>query len=219
MLARQRLLKLTRQKAALYNRLALNSLRAPLAAAALLALAACPKRVEPGPESRGPRQFQLLPAAAEQETTLLTQKRQDVEIETRDFERTPRVVATGESPLFRLDGSRARLFGDAAGTLGWSVDNFVLIEVIAENGKVLHRAAVGFTEPVSIGAERIDNLGKMSFTFEAGEVNLTPLLPESEPFKLRATALDYYGVGRVTDLFLVLDAPGGAREEGDLRGQ
>jgi hypothetical protein len=219
MLTRRRLQKLTRPKGAPYNAWALNLPRALLAAAALLTVTGCPKRVEPGAESRGPRHFQLLPAAAEQETTLWANKRQDVEIDTRDFERTPRVVALGESPLFRLEGSQARLFGDAAGTLGWSVDNFVLIEVLAENGKVLHRAAVGFTEPVSIGAERIDNLGKMSFTFEAGEVNLTPLLPESEPFKLRATALDYYGVGKVTDLFLVLDAPSGAREEGDLRGQ
>ena len=210
---------MTAPKRALYNPRALKTSRALFVLAALFALAACPKRVEPGPETRGPRSFQLLPATAEVETTQLSTRREDVEVDTRNFERTPRVVALGETPVFRLEGARARLFGDAAGTQGWSVDNFVLLEVLAENGKVLHRAAVGFSEPVMIGAERIDNVGKMSFTFEPGEVNLTPILPENEPFKLRATALDYYGVGKVSDVFLVLDYPAGAREEGDLRGQ
>jgi hypothetical protein len=195
--------------------------RPTIALAVLLAaaLTACPKRVEPQ-RSGPPRPFQLLGAATERETTQIQQRREDVEIDTRDFERTPRVVASGETPLIRLEGATARLYGDQNGKEGWSVDNFVLIEVIGEKGNVLARGAAGFTEGVLIGANRVDNLGKMGFAFEAGEVNLTPLLPESEPFKIRATALDYSGVGRVSDLFLVLEyGAAGGRGDDDLRGQ
>src|SRR5687767_9762650 len=105
-------------------------LRSVLFLVALSALAACPKRVEPsgtGP----PRPFQLLASAAERETTQINDKRVDLEIDTRDFERTPRVVATGETPVIKLDGMRAKLYGDAERTQGWSVDNFVLLEVLS----------------------------------------------------------------------------------------
>ena len=38
------------------------------------------------------------------------------------------------------------------------------------------------------------------------------------PFKIRATALDYSGVGRVSNVFLLLESPSKASED-DLRGQ
>lgn len=141
-----------------------------------------------------------------------------MEIDTRDFERTPRVVATGETPLLRLEGARARLFGDSAGKDGFSVDNFLLLEVLDAKGQVLNRGAVGFTEGVIIGRNRVDNVGPMSFTFEPGVVDITNLLPESAPFKVRATALDYSGVGRVSNVFLLLESPARGNED-DLRGQ
>lgn len=154
----------------------------------------------------------------ERETSQLEERREDVEVDTRDFERIPHVVATGETPLIRLDGARARLFGDAEGTRGWSVDNFVLLEVLDEQGRLIRRASAGFAQTVQIGADHVDNVGPMSFTFEPGEVDLTSMLPDSAPFKVRATALDVGGVGRVSDLYLVLGYP--EREAGDdLRDQ
>jgi hypothetical protein len=161
---------------------------------------------------------QLLADTPERETSQLEQKREDVEIDTRDFDRTPRVVATGETPLLRLEGARARLYGDAAGKEGFSVDNLVLLEVLDERGQVLNRGAVGFTELVRIGKEQVDSVGRMSFTFEPGEVEITHLLPESAPFKVRATVLDYSGVGRVSNVYLLLEPRGGGTED-DLRGQ
>lgn len=180
---------------------------------------ACMKQVPATPTRSGPpRPVQLLAETPERETSQIEARREDVEIDTRDFERTPRVVATGETPLLRLEGARARLYGDAAGKEGFSVDNLVLLEVLDEKGQVLNRGAVGFTDLVRIGKEQVDSVGRMSFTFEAGEVELTHLLPESAPFKVRATVLDYSGVGRVSNVFLLLE-PRGSGNEDDLRGQ
>ncbi|SET28525.1 hypothetical protein [Stigmatella erecta] len=179
---------------------------------------ACVKQVPVSPTRTSLQAVPLLAETPEQETEQFAQRREDVEIDTRNFDRTPRVVATGETPLLRLEGSRARLAGDAAGTTGFSVDNFILLEVLDERGKVLNRGAVGFTDSVLMGKEQVDSVGRMSFAFEPGEVDLTSLLPESQPFKLRATVLDYSGVGRVSPVFLRLE-PRGPSAEDDLRGQ
>jgi hypothetical protein len=178
---------------------------------------ACVRRVDTAPGE--PRVVRLIADTPERETTELTEKRADLEIDTRDHERTPRVVATGETPLLELRGLTARLYGDQAATAGFSVDNFLLIEVLAADGKVLDRVCVGFTDGVQLGKERLDNLGRQAFRFEAGEVNLTPRLPLDQPFKLRATALDYHGVGRVTDVFVGLRAEAPERTGDELKGQ
>ncbi len=195
------------------------SLRKLLLATVAASFLACVKQV-PAPATRSgpPRPVQLLADTPERETSKIPEKREDVEIDTRDFERTPRVVAKGETPLLRLEGARARLYGDAAGKEGFSVDNLILLEVLDEKGQVLNRGAVGFTDMVRVGKEQVDSVGPMSFTFEPGVVDITPLLPESAPFKVRATALDYSGVGRVSNVFLLLESPSKGSED-DLRGQ
>jgi hypothetical protein len=161
---------------------------------------------------------QLLAETPERETSQIQEKREDVEIDTRDFERTPRVVARGETPLLRLNGAHARLYGDAAGKEGFSVDNLILLEVLDEKGHVLNRGAVGFTDMVRVGKEQVDSVGPMSFNFEPGVVDITGLLPENAPFKLRATALDYSGVGRVSNVFVLFESSTRSSED-DLRGQ
>lgn len=192
---------------------------APLLVAALL-ITGCPKRVpeDAVPKSGPPRPFQLLAETPERETTQIEELREDVEVDTRDFDRTPRVVAMGETPILELKGARARLYGDAEMSQGWSVDNFLLLEVLDESGKVLSRANAGFAQGVLIGAERVDNLGRMAFAFEPGEIDITALLPERKPFKIRATALDNGGVGRVTDVYVVLAYPERGGGDDDLRG-
>jgi len=187
-------------------------------AALSLALFGCPKRVEGG-SSAPPAAVRLIADTPERETTAITELRNDLEIDTRDHDRTPHVVASGETPMISMDGRVARLYGDAEGTKGWSVDNFLLLEVLADNGRVLDRVVIGFTDGVMAGNERIDNLGRQAFNFEPGEINLTPRLPERQPFKLRATALDYFGVGRVSDVFVVLKGESGERSGDELKGQ
>jgi hypothetical protein len=186
-----------------------------------LALAGCPLRVpEQQAPPRPPRPLQLLAHAPERETSQLADQRVDVEIDTLDWDRTPRVVASGETAYLRLDGARARLFGDADGKLGWSVDNVLLLEIVGQRGDILDRAVIGSSDPVLVGRDPVDNVGQRSFTFEPGEVDITAKLPGREPFKIRATVLDYFGVGRVSDVFLILDED--AQRSGsddDLRGQ
>lgn len=190
-----------------------------LALAAVVTLSlSCMKQLPTPVQVGPPRPYPLLTQTEEKETEQLETKREDVEVDTRDFDRTPRVVATGETPVLSLSGARARLYGDAEGTRGFEVDNFILLEVLDEKGRVLNRGAVGFTDNVLIGTEVVDSLGQRSFSFEPGEVDLTSKLPENEPFRVRATVLDYSGVGRVTDVFLRLE-PRDTKQEDDLRGQ
>ena len=159
---------------------------------ALVVLSGCPKRVVAPVKSGPPRAFQLLAETAERETTQIAEMRSDLEVDTREHERTPHVVAVGETPLLKLEGARARLSGDAAGGKDWRVDNFILLEVINDRGQVLSRSAIGFVpDGVLFGRERLDNIGKMGFAFEPAEIDITGKLPENEPFKVRATALDY----------------------------
>jgi len=192
--------------------------RLALGVAISIVLTGCPKRVEGSSQSE-PKTVRLIADTPERETTTIAETRSDIEIDTRDHERQPKVVATGETPLLTADGLTARLCGDEACTKGWGVDNLLLIEVVAENGKVLDRVSIGFSDTVIIGNERVDNLGRRAFNFEAGEINLTSKLPERRPFKLRALALDYFGVGRVTDVWVQLKPESGDRSGDDLKGQ
>jgi hypothetical protein len=187
----------------------------PLLLVALLLATACPKRAD---TSTAPRAIRLLADTPERETTALTELRADLEIDTRDFDRTPHVVATGETPLFSAEGADVRLYGDEGGTKGFEVDNIILVEVLGADGKVLRSAVIGYSDPVSQGKETIDNLGRRAFSFEAGELNLAPLLPERGSVRLRATVLDYFGIGRVTDVFVRVE-PKVSGGQDDLRGQ
>jgi hypothetical protein len=179
----------------------------------LVVTAGCVKRVET--TNASPRAVRLLAATEERETTQLPDRRADLEVDT-DFERTPHVVATGETGLLSAEGAEVTLAGDEGGTKEVYVDNFILLEVVKPDGVVLARAVVGFVNGVSMGAERIDSLGRSAFSFEPKEVILTRLVPEHGQFRLRAAALDVGGVGRVSDVF-VLISPRAASGGDDLR--
>ena len=188
--------------------------------ALLAALASgCAKRVG---SSKAPAPVRLLTETAEQETAQFKESREDVEIDTRDHERTPKVVARGETALLPAEGLIVKLYGDEGAQKGFSVDNLILLEVLGENGKVVNRGAIGFSDLVLMGNERVDNIGRQAFNFEPGEVALTSLLPEHGFYRLRATVLDYYGIGRVTDVWLHFSSAGGSTSGGssdELRGQ
>lgn len=188
-------------------------MRAGLLVVAMM-LVACPKRAATAVTGKTIR---LLSETAERETAQLTELRKDLEVDTRDFDRTPHVVATGETPLLSAEGADVRLYGDEAASKGFSVDNIILLEVLGADGKVLRAAVIGYSDPVSQGRETIDNLGRQAFSFEAGELNLAPVLPEHGSFRLRATVLDYFGVGKVSDVFVRVEPK--ASSSDDLRGQ
>jgi hypothetical protein len=187
-----------------------------------LLLVACPKQQEAvRPTYSGPpKAFKLLAAAPEAETSTRAEKRQDLYVTTESGDPVPAVVAVGEvGPISRQSG-RVRLYGDEAGTQGWSVDNFLLLEVLDAKGAIVQRAAVGFQQGTTCGSEHIDSLGGMKFSFEAGEVDLSGLLPSDDPFTVRATALDVGGVGKISDLYMILSSEsGGASNDEDLRNE
>jgi hypothetical protein len=162
-----------------------------------------------------PKSVRLLAETLERETTQLQEVRADLEVDTTDFERTPRVVATGETPLLTADGGDAFLYGDEGATTGFAVDNCIFLEVLSSDGKPLRSVVIGSVPGLSQGKERIDSLGPNAFQFAPGEVQLTSILPESGAFKLRATVLDYGGVGRVTDVWVRFVSK--ARSADDLR--
>jgi hypothetical protein len=182
----------------------------------VLALCACPKNVEvkaPGEK----KSVRLLALTAERETRNIGELASQYEADT-DQERTPHVVAVGESPLLMADGVTVTLAGDEAGTLGFSVDNFILLEVLSDDGKRVGRAAVGYVNGLSEGKETIDLLGPGKFNFEANEVSLASILPERGRFRVRATVMDTGGVGRVSDVWLIV-TPRAAAAGDELRGQ
>ncbi len=184
-----------------------------LLAVLLLSSAACVKRIE----TVVPKTVQLLKDTPERETAKLNEIRLDLEFDTKEQPREAHVVAKGETGLLESNGGRVRLFGDAEGKVGISVDNVLLIEVLGADDKVIDRLAVGFTEGLIMGKEHIDLLGRQAFNFEPGEVNISSKVPEKGPWKLRATVLDNYGVGRVSDVYVVVDAEESSRD--DLRAQ
>ena len=179
--------------------------------AVLVLSSACVKRIE----TVVPKTIQLLHDTPERETARLPEIRPDIEFDTKEQPREAHVVAKGETSLLESNGGRVRLFGDANASVGISVDNVLLLEVLTPDGKVLDRIAVGFTEGLIMGKEHIDLLGRQAFNFEAGEVNISGKVPEHGPWKLRATVLDNYGVGRVSDVYVVIDAEEAPRD--DLR--
>ncbi|MFT3710477.1 MAG: hypothetical protein QM817_22870 [Archangium sp.] len=187
--------------------------RSLLSAAALLALCACPKNVEVKPADR--KAVRLLTATPERETLQIKQQLENLEADT-DQERTPHVVAVGETPILSAEGADVLLAGDEAGTQGFAVDNAIFLEVLSDDGKPLGRAAVGYLNGLAEGKEQIDLLGRRAFKFDANEVNLATIVPEHGRFKVKATVLDIGGVGSVSDVFLII-SPRGAKTADDLR--
>lgn len=184
------------------------------ALAVLCLLTACVKNVESKPAVER-RAVRLLALTAERETLKIPELASQLEADT-DQERTPHIVAVGESPLLPAEGVDVWLAGDEQGTQGFSVDNCILIEVLSDDGKRVGRAAIGYLNGLSEGKEQIDLLGRRAFKFEANEVNLVTLLPEKGRFRVRATVLDIGGVGYVSDLFLII-TPRSAPASDDLR--
>ena len=177
-------------------------------------LSGCPKNVDARPTVER-RAVRLLALTAERETMKIPELAQQLEADT-DQERTPHIVAVGETPLLPAEGVDVWLAGDEAGTQGFEVDNCILLEVLGDDGKRFNRAAIGYLNGLSEGKEVIDLLGRRAFRFEANEVNLATLIPERGRFRIRATVLDIGGVGKVSDVFLII-TPRAAGSSDDLR--
>lgn len=101
-------------------------------------------------------------------------------------------------------GQRFLLAGDAAGKKGWTVDNFLLVEIHSAPGT--QRLVVGNTNgsPVEYEGRRLTQVSPDS-------LDLSKYLPANVPVRLTVSALDFGGRGGISDLFLIvrdeLDCP------------
>ncbi|MGC4122713.1 MAG: hypothetical protein QM765_50705 [Myxococcales bacterium] len=190
-----------------------------LAASAVLALGGCARGGARPSYSGPPKAFKLLNETPEAETLTRVEKRSDLFVTVENGEPVPFVVAVGEVPNLNRQGGAVKLYGDEAGKEGWSVDNFLFIEVLNAKGVVVGRGVVGYQHGLTAGKEQVDSLGQMKFSFGAGEIDLSPIIPASETVTLRVTALDSGGVGRVSSLYAILsaDAAAAATSEEDMR--
>ena len=101
--------------------------------AAFVSSSACPKNIEVKPAAER-KAVRLLANTPERETMKISEVAAQLEADT-DQERTPHIVAVGESPLLSAEGADLFLAGDDKGTLGFTVDNCILIEVLSDSRK------------------------------------------------------------------------------------
>ena len=175
----------------------------PVVTVLLAAMGVCacahPRAAEPPDEP--PRAFQLLGASAGQDSSGELSHEHQLEDQNGN---AMRVVAAGQTPLIQRRHARGRLYGDAGGSRGFFVDDFVLLEVLGADGQLFSRAVVGASAPLRLDQQPLEHVGRNALSFDPGEIDLTALLPESESFRIKATALDAGGRAKVSDLFLVL---------------
>ncbi len=129
--------------------------------------------------------------------------RNDLSMDTTRYDKIPYSMHVSSHDLMIAAPAKFCLAGDAGGTKGWSVDNFLLIEVLDQSGNLTSSALAGNTETVRRNGNPIETIGRTSFSFNACEIDITKLLPVGKPFRLRASAMDYGGVGYVSDVFIV----------------
>lgn len=171
----------------------------------------CAGRQAPKPQfpPTSPGVYPILSAAGPIPTETLRKgiQRQDIEIRPTSQDLNPSVITDGESVEFVLGTySRASFAGDDAGEAAWSIDNFLLVEVVEQDGTVSDRFAVGFvTGTVYFGTDLLENVGSWARQFEARSPDLSLRLPKNRPIRLRITALDNGNTGSLTDVFLVIE--------------
>jgi hypothetical protein len=135
-------------------------------------------------------------------------ERADIQMQTTRWERTPHVLQTFTTPLtIQSTPHRLTLAGDPSGAQPFSIDNFILLEVLDENGQRTASAVVGgvvdTTGPVLLDGAPVKQIGPNAFKIPGGAADLSDFLPVGRPFILRATALDYGGGVALSDVYLV----------------
>jgi hypothetical protein len=129
--------------------------------------------------------------------------RKDLSIDTTSWDKIPYSMHVSSHDLVITTPGKFCLAGDAGGTKGWSVDNFLLIEVLDQSGNLISSAVAGVMETVRRNGNPIEKIGRSSHSFDTCEIDVTKLLPVGRPFRLSTSAMDYGGVGYVSDVFVV----------------
>lgn len=133
---------------------------------------------------------------------------------TVDYDRNPEWIAepfaqTTSRKLVHEGRGRVVLTGSADGTAPLVIDDFLLVEVLAESGQVLSRGVVnpaagllvdGATPAVLASGATWGGPGK---GWAYAQVDVTSLLPaDRKPFRLRVSAFDVISFATTSDVFV-----------------
>lgn len=128
----------------------------------------------------------------------------------------PRQFSRKTTGVLELGPSgRLTLSGNKEGTAPIAVDDFLLVEVLGLDGRVIGSgvASPAATEVKLSGqtvgrvAEPVPWVGiNQGFVFAAGAIDITRIVPRNTPFRLRTTAFDYAGVALTSEVHLTYDA-------------
>jgi hypothetical protein len=130
-------------------------------------------------------------------------KYKQVSIDTTRWDKTPYLITAQKEELVTLKpGQRCFLAGDRAGKKGWKVDNFLLFEIDSPKG--IKWVGVGQAETVRYKGVPVNWEGVKKFNFGPQEIELTKYFPKNELVQLKVSALDYGGVGGVSDVYLII---------------
>ena len=123
-------------------------------------------------------------------------------VETTSWDRVPyHMTKAFTGQIIVAPGQRVYLAGDEAGIKNWGVDNFLYLEF--RQGQSVQQFVIGEHEPVILAdGRRPQKVGPGSFTFSPAAVDFAAYLPKNTPIQVKAFALDYGGVGWVSDVYL-----------------
>lgn len=124
-------------------------------------------------------------------------------VDTKTFDTTPYLVAPAfETTLQIAAGQSVLIAGDAQGRGNWQIDNFLLVEIESNAGSTAFWA--GMSEPVTRNGQPVPQRGSSSVS--QPPIDITALLPKNTPVRLRLSALDYGGIGYVSEIHVVVTA-------------
>jgi hypothetical protein len=134
--------------------------------------------------------------------------RNDLVVNTRSYDRTPYFMTAPREYLLDLRKlDRACLAGDAPGKAKVTIDNFLLIEVFEADGRFIKAGTVGSHEGLTRTGQGVTELAS-GYSHAACAVDLRNFLPSGRPFRLKASAMDYGGIGYSSDIWLQLAGEG-----------
>lgn len=126
-------------------------------------------------------------------------------------ESTPRQVSRNTSGTLRYTGGKVLLSGSRDGTAEVVYDDFVLLEVLGLDGKVLKTGLLSQPNAVvRVEGRTIEPLvaptpwagENRGFRYAPRSIDIAPLLPRDVPFRLRVSVFDFAGVAIASDLFV-----------------
>lgn len=130
--------------------------------------------------------------------------RNDLKIDTWMWDKIPYYMNTSSTKVILRFSKRIKLAGDSKGTEPWEIDNFLLLEIMDKSGTILKRSVIGDHDDVSFDGRVIDKIGPQRMTFNAGSIEITHLFPINQEITLKASAMDYGGLGKVSNIFLII---------------